>query len=103
MKRFLFALMVVTCVKTTAQTNFNFGDQSAIPKFKEGPEKLFKYFKENKIDIDDPLPPNKQGNQVLIEYTVDTAGVTKNIKIIEGLGEPFDSEAIRLYSNFVSS
>lgn len=99
LKRILLLFTLVTLIETSAQDNINFSDHPSIPKFKDGPEKLVIYFQENKRKISNPIPPNSLGNRVLIEYTVDKTGKTKDIKIIEGLGEPFDSEAIRLYSN----
>lgn len=68
------------------------------PEFPGGPEKKTKYFHKNNKLIDELPDPNKFGNRVRLEFTVDVKEKIKDINVINSLGEVFDSEAIRLYN-----
>ena len=65
-------------------------DQS--PEFPGGSEALRKYVKDN---IRHPLVDTRSGN-VIIQFTVDEEGRVVNPKLLRGLDEEFDAEAIRL-------
>ena len=65
-------------------------DQS--PEFPGGSEALRKYVKDN---MRHPLVDTRSGN-VIIQFTVDEEGRVVNPKLLRGLDEEFDAEAIRL-------
>ena len=65
-------------------------DQS--PEFPGGSEALRKYMKDN---MRHPLVDTRSGN-VIIQFTVDEEGRVVNPKLLRGLDEEFDAEAIRL-------
>ena len=65
-------------------------DQS--PEFPGGSEALQKYMKDN---MRHPLVDTRSGN-VIIQFTVDEEGRVVNPKLLRGLDEEFDAEAIRL-------
>lgn len=68
------------------------------PIFPGGKTALTKFIKENKADLEVPVPINKVSSTVILEFQVKKTGGLTTPRIVQSLGEPFDAEAIRLYS-----
>lgn len=65
------------------------------PFLREGIEPYFKWIKNN---MDKKLVSKKkeEKKKVYVSFTVNEDGSTSDFKIVKGLGDPFDKEAIRL-------
>ncbi|MEQ9307327.1 MAG: TonB family protein, partial [Marinoscillum sp.] len=92
---------------STTAPPLEIGTKLRVPVHKEanphkGVQGLKKYLKENKRELNTPLPPNENLNQVKLSFVIDTVGEIGDIEVIKSLGEERDQEAIRLFMEMPS-
>jgi len=88
--------VVVNAMSVAAPDKDGVYDQvDILPAFQGGQEALFGWLSQN---IRYPADAQKQGIQgkVLVQYVVDTDGSIKNAKILRGVNELLDKEALRV-------
>ncbi|MFV0501541.1 MAG: energy transducer TonB [Bacteroidales bacterium] len=99
-RKTLFILfMLSTYVSFSQDTSRNdviFGDKYAkYPEFKNGMKGLYEFIQAN-IVYPQSVNDNFIEGVVYIEYIVDTLGYTSNHKILKGIREDIDNEALRV-------
>ena len=100
MKKIVFVLfMLITYVSFSQDTSRNdvvFRDEYAkYPEFKNGMKGLYEFIQAN-IVYPQSANDNFIEGVVYIEYIVDTLGYTFNHKILKGIREDIDNEALRV-------
>lgn len=68
-----------------------------MPRFSRDAHGLENYIEKNK-KVKTPVFPNSKGSIVSLVFTIDAEGNVENVKVTGSLGEPFDSEALRLFT-----
>jgi hypothetical protein len=77
--------------KDTTQIEEIFINPEIIPHFEGGWDSFYKIIVENIQFTDDMIE-----GKLFVQYTIDTLGKMKNIKVVKGLCEANDKEALRL-------
>jgi len=80
---------------TNSDTGAIFVVEEIPPKFPGGDEKLFKIIKDS-LKCPESALKDDIGGRLITQFTIDTLGNVKDIKIIKGVREDLDNEAIRL-------
>lgn len=66
------------------------------PEYPGGVARIEKFVSKQTKKFKEDIPPNRTNNSVKVRYLVSAEGTIQNVTVVEGLGEPFDSEAIRI-------
>lgn len=95
----LFLLITLVNGQNIQDTNYSlinaFIDPEEIPSFPGGEEALIEFIKDN---MKWPLTQSTVEGIVAVRFTIDTLGNIKDLKIIKGICEESDKEALRLVS-----
>lgn len=82
---------------TSFEPSVPFGGRTTEARFPGGNSTYLDFLAENRSDFRKMVPPpNRFENNVRIQFDVDSSGVISKATILNGLGEPFDSEALRM-------
>ena len=93
-------------VRNTAKTQAKKGDpvvvgrldvSDVLPKFPGGEQELYKYMAMNIHYPQEAIDTNTQG-RVLVGFTVETDGSLSDVKVLRGVSNALDAEAIRVVS-----
>ncbi|QCK13476.1 carboxypeptidase-like regulatory domain-containing protein [Mangrovivirga cuniculi] len=85
--------------------NYNISDNSerhnlmnATPRFPGGYEALQRFIEKTRKDFEYDIPPNRTGGNVFVEITINDYGKILDKRILSGLTEKLDREALRIIS-----
>ncbi len=70
--------------------------QDQLPQYPGGIARLEKYKSKKTKKLDFLIPPNRNGNSVSLIYNINSDGTVGKVRVTFGLGEPFDSEAVKI-------
>jgi hypothetical protein len=85
------AFSVFAQEKDSAEIEEIFINPEIIPHFEGGWDSFYKIIVENIQFTDDMIE-----GRLFVQYTIDTLGKMKNIKVVKGLSDANDKEALRL-------
>ncbi len=74
------------------------GQHESLPVFPGGDEGFFKLIADN-LAYPEAAQQERVGGRVVLGYTVDTTGQVTDIRVVEGVREDIDREAVRLLSS----
>jgi protein TonB len=106
MKKILIIIMVLSCLAVHGQSDssLNYYHENLVTYFDTPPApevgidsfRLWINDNNSLVQISDTL---KEYHKVYIQIIVDTTGTLSNIRVVRGIGDPFDNEALRLVSS----
>ncbi|MGY6562761.1 MAG: energy transducer TonB [Luteibaculaceae bacterium] len=88
----VFGLINVTCAQSDSTKTDSLKTKAQYPG---GETELFKFLSQNTKYPQNHDNPTK-GGVVFVGFEIDKFGLINNVRILRGLGEPFDSEVIRV-------
>lgn len=103
MKHFIFLLLFLRAIVSNGQdaspqdSIYTFQQIDKEPVFEGGPEQ-FKLFLQRNLNYPKNSRKNKVEGRIFIQFVIEPNGTVSNIKILKGLDEHCNAEAIRVVS-----